>query len=53
MKTYKGSVSTNMVGSDCEFEFEAEDDATDEEIDELAREAMFNEIEWYYDEVMS
>lgn len=46
MKTIKGYVRTNKVGSDCEFEFEVEDDCTDEEIEEEAREAMFEQIEW-------
>lgn len=51
MKTYKGSVSTNKVGSNCEFEFEADDDATEDEIEELAREAMFEQIEWNFEVV--
>lgn len=51
MKTYKGYVATNKVGSDCEFEFEADDDATEDEIEELAREAIFEQIEWNFEVV--
>lgn len=31
-----------------EFEFEVDDDCTPEEIEELAREAMFEHIEWNF-----
>lgn len=48
MKTIKGYVKTCKVGSDCEFEIEVEDDATAEEIEELARDSMFENIEWGY-----
>lgn len=51
MKLYKGYVATNKVGSDCDFEFEADDDATEDEIGELAREAMFEQIEWNFEVV--
>lgn len=51
MRYFKGGVSTNLVGSDCSFEFEVEDDATEEEIEEIAREAAFDYIDWWYDEV--
>lgn len=45
----KGRVETNKVGSMSEFEFEVDDDCTDEEIEELARDAMFEHIEWNYE----
>ena len=48
MRTIEGYVETGKVGSRCVFEFEVEDDATDEEIDELARDLMFEQIEWSY-----
>jgi len=48
MKKIKGYIRTDKVGSTCEFEFELEDDATSEQIDEYAREAAFDRIEWSY-----
>lgn len=48
MKQIKGYIKTNKVGSTCEFEFEIEDDATPEEIEEWAKEAAFENIEWSY-----
>ena len=50
IKTFKGSISTNKVGSDCSFEFEVEDSASQEEIEEAAREAAFENVEWYFEE---
>ena len=29
MRQFNGTIKTDRVGSDCEFEFEAEDDATE------------------------
>jgi len=49
MKHFTGMIRTDKVGSECEFEFEAENDATDEEIEQEAREAAFNCIEWNYE----
>jgi len=48
MKIIKGWVSTNKVGSQCGFEFEVPDDLTPEEIEEEAKQAMFDRIEWNY-----
>lgn len=48
MKRFVGSVSTDKVGSDCGFEFEVEDDATQEEIEAAGLEAMHERIEWFY-----
>lgn len=48
MKKIKGYIATNKVGSTCEFEFEMDDDATLEEIEEAAREAAFDRIDWSY-----
>lgn len=49
MKTVTGYIATNKVGSQCEFEIEVEDDATDEEIEDMAKDAAFNCIEWSYE----
>ena len=51
MRTFTGVIRTDNVGSECEFEFEVEDDATPEQIEFEAWEAAFNHIEWSYSEV--
>lgn len=51
MREFEGSVRTNIVGLECEFFFEVEDNATKEEIEEAAKEAVFNWIEWDYEEI--
>jgi hypothetical protein len=48
MKKIKGSIATDKVGSRCEFEFEMDDDATLQEIEEAARDAAFDLIDWGY-----
>jgi len=48
MKRIQGSIATDKVGSRCHFDFEVDDDCTPEEIEELAREAAFERIEWGY-----
>ncbi len=48
MILYKGFVSTNKVGSESDFEFEMEEGATDDEIEQCARDAMFNLVEWSF-----
>jgi len=50
MKKFIGSIRTSKQGSECVFEFEIEDDATETEIEEMAREAAFNEVDWCYKE---
>ena len=50
MKIFEGSICTDKVGSDCFFSFEVPDDATEEETEELAREAAFEFIDWEYHE---
>lgn len=51
MREFKGVIRTDKIGSECEFEFEVEDSATPEEIEQEAREAAFNYVEWSYNEV--
>jgi hypothetical protein len=48
MKKVTGWIATNKIGSECEFEFEVEDDATDEEIEREARDSAFDLIDWSY-----
>lgn len=51
MRTFKGIIKTNVQGSAVEFEFEVEDNATQEQIEEEAQQAAFDCIEWNYSEV--
>lgn len=53
MKKYKGRVSTDRVGSEVTFEFEVQDSATEEQINEIALECMWECIEMTYEEVES
>jgi hypothetical protein len=46
MKTIKWHLSIGYAGTDQEDEFEVEDDATDEEIEEMAKDAAFDCIDW-------
>ena len=50
MRNFKGTIATDKVGSACDFEFEAEDNATEDEIETLARDAAFERIEWGFEE---
>lgn len=51
MKTIEVYVTTGKVGSRCVDTIELDDDCTDAEIEEYARDAMFEMIEWGYEEV--
>ena len=51
MKRIRVSVETNKVGSRCETVIEVEDTATEKQIEEDARDAMFNMIEWNFREL--
>lgn len=53
MKKYKGRVSTDRVGSAVTFEFEVNDNATEEQINEIALECMWECISMDYEEVES
>lgn len=50
----RGSIMTNKVGSECEFEFETEIDAElegeelENELEEEARDAAFSLMEWNF-----
>lgn len=52
MKKVKWYLNTGFAGCKHEGEFEVEDDVTKEEIEELAKEEAFNNIdwEWYIEE---
>jgi hypothetical protein len=51
MKTLNGVIKTNKQGSDCHFQFEVEDDATEEDIEEALRERAFEFIEYWVAEL--
>lgn len=48
MKLIQGSIATDKTGSRCEFEFKMDDDAAPAEIEEAARDAAFDKIDWGY-----
>lgn len=49
MKKYRGCIRTDRQGSDCEFEFDMPDDATEDEVYETAKECAFDFIDWWYE----
>ncbi|NWD57148.1 hypothetical protein HX878_20670 [Pseudomonas veronii] len=51
MRAFTGSIKTDVQGSEVEFEFEVEDDATQEQIDDEAKQAAFDCVQWHYNEV--
>lgn len=51
MRLIKGQTSTGFAGAKHEWDFEVEDDATDEEIAEMAHQLAFESIDWSYWEV--
>ena len=51
MKRYKGHVSVGLVGCRVEFEFDIEEDASEQDIEDMARDAMFEHIEWGFDPI--
>lgn len=52
MRKIKAYLDTGFAGCRIEEEFEVEDDATQEQIEEEAREAVFNSIDWGWNEVL-
>ena len=50
MKKIKVWLNTGFAGANYEDEFEVEDDATNEEIEEEARDLAFNRIDWGWSE---
>lgn len=51
MRTIKWHSENGMQGSDREGEIEVEDDASDDEIDNEVREAVFDFFSWGWEEV--
>lgn len=51
MRTFTGTIKTDVEGSEVEFEFEVEDGATPEQIEDEAKQAAFDCIQWSFDEV--
>ncbi len=48
MKKFKAYLDIGFAGCKIEEEFEVEDNATEKEIEEQAREAIFDRIDWGY-----
>lgn len=53
MRKFTGVIKTDIEDSACEFEFEVEDNATDEEIEAAGKEVAFGHIDWYYNEELN
>ena len=51
MARYKVWISTNKVGSKCQDEIEIEDGASEQEIEQEAREAAFQYLDWGYERI--
>lgn len=49
MKKVKWQLETGFVTATHEGEFEVDDDATEEEIEEMAKQEVFNCINWSYE----
>jgi hypothetical protein len=53
MKTVEWHLTIGLQGCDRSGEIEVEDDATDEQIDAVVREEVFNFVEWGWEEKLS
>lgn len=51
MRKFKGHISMSLVGCRLPFEFEVDDETTDEEVEQIAREVALELIDWNFDEV--
>nr|WP_172691831.1 hypothetical protein [Pseudomonas aeruginosa] len=51
MRTFTGTIKTDVQGSEVEFEFEVDDNATAEQIEAEAKQAAFELVQWHYEEV--
>jgi len=51
MRQFKGTIKTDVQGSEVEFEFEVQDNATQEQIEEEAKQAAFEYVQWHFEEV--
>lgn len=50
MRTIEWNLETTMQGADWSGEIEVEDSATDEEIDAIVRDEVFNIVSWGWTE---
>ena len=46
MRKVTGYIETSKVGSRCTFEFDVDDEASNKEIEELAKETAFEYMDW-------
>lgn len=51
MRTIKYTISTGFIGADHEGEFNVPDDVSDEEIDELVCEEVWEHINYFWEDV--
>lgn len=52
MRKIKAYLDAGFAGCRIEEEFEVEDDATDAQVEEQAREAIFDRVDWGWHEVL-
>lgn len=52
MRTIKCVLETGVAGCNIEDEFEVDDNTTDEEIDEIVKDAILSNIGWSWYEVI-
>lgn len=53
MRRFTGTIRTDISGSECDFVFEVEDNATKEEIEETAKQTAFSYVDWNYKEELN
>lgn len=51
MRTIRYYIAMGIQGCEYEDTFEVEDDATDQQIEDAARDAAFDHIDWGFEEV--
>ena len=49
MKKCKAVIESSYYGADDWYEFEVEDDATDDQIDDIAWEVIVQNLEWHWE----
>ena len=52
MRKIRAYLNTDLVGCTFEEEFEVDNNASEDEIEEMAKEALFDHIDWGWNEVV-
>lgn len=51
MRKIRVYLNTDLAGCTIEDEFEVDDNASNDEIEEMAKESMFDHIDWGWEEI--